>query len=100
LETLRHSVMAHVEWGGGQCKLTACKKKIEKGEVRVGKTFPNDRFTEGGTMTEWFHAPCIFQVGTHTRSLSCCTRAHTHTHTHLHVTARVCERHAAPEASA
>lgn len=60
-----------------QCKLAACKKKIEKGELRVGKTYPNDRFTEGGTMTDWYHAPCVFQVGI-THSPAQTARAHKH----------------------
>jgi len=74
-----------------QCKLAACKKKIEKGELRVGKTYPNDRFTEGGTMTDWYHAPCVFQVGiTHSPAQTARAQSHALAHslrphrTHAH----------------
>jgi hypothetical protein len=35
---------------------------INKGELRVGRMYPSERFDEGGTATEWFHPACMFET--------------------------------------
>ncbi|KYR00475.1 SMAD/FHA domain-containing protein [Tieghemostelium lacteum] len=47
--------------GRSKCKNSKCKDTIEKGEMRIGKIFSSDRFTEGGQATDWFHAKCFFE---------------------------------------
>ncbi|KAF2071785.1 hypothetical protein CYY_006892 [Polysphondylium violaceum] len=43
------------------CKASKCKKGIEKGELRIGKVYPSDRFEPDGVATDWFHAKCLFE---------------------------------------
>ena len=52
MEFAVHSI-EHAKTGRSSCK--QCKTTIEKDELRMGKTFPSERFTEGGKATEWRH---------------------------------------------
>jgi len=47
--------------GRSLCKGSKCKKGIEKGEIRIGKVYPSDRFETDGVATDWFHAKCLFE---------------------------------------
>lgn len=44
--------------GTAGCK--ECKKKIDKGLVRLAKVIPNPFTENGGDMKEWYHMRCIF----------------------------------------
>jgi hypothetical protein len=43
----------HAKTARSKCK--QCKVEIDKGQLRIGKHFPSERFTEGGSATEWRH---------------------------------------------
>lgn len=35
---------------------------ILQGELRIGKQFPSDRFTDGGSAANYYHPKCWFEV--------------------------------------
>jgi hypothetical protein len=51
--------------GRAKCKAKACahgNAVIGQGELRVARVVDSDRFSEGGTQTEWYHPRCLFEV--------------------------------------
>ena len=51
-----------------QCKASKCRQPIAKGQLRLAKQYPSDRFEEGGSATDWFHPPCLFASFARVRS--------------------------------
>jgi len=49
----------YAKTGRAKCKLTACKKVIDSGVLRLGKIFPNP-FGDGD-QTHWYHPECLFK---------------------------------------
>jgi len=60
-------VIEYAKSGRSKCHDKKCEDgMIAQGVLRIGKVGPN-RFSEGDTKTDWFHAKCIFSALTRAR---------------------------------
>ncbi|KAH3742639.1 Poly(ADP-ribose) polymerase and DNA-Ligase Zn-finger region [Pelomyxa schiedti] len=64
-------VVEYAKSARAACKQKKCgDKSIPKGELRIGKVYSCERFTEGGVMTDWYHPKCIFEAFIRARAQS------------------------------